>query len=99
MVTVLLEIILPEIAKPDDSTIPLGAKADVKVIPKLLTVFPATVAFVVPVANQIAVSFSPEVLSKLPIVLLDTVAPLTPCIYRPANLIAFAPVVFNVLLV
>ena len=76
----MLEITVPEVAKPEDSTIPLGAKADVKVIPKLLTVFPATVAFVVPVANQIAVSFSPKVVSKLPTVLFETVAPLIPCI-------------------
>ena len=51
----------------------------VRVIPRLFTVLPDTVALPVPVASQMPVSFSPSVLLKLPTVFWLTVAPRTPC--------------------
>ena len=60
------------------------------------TVLPDTVALAVPLASQIPESFSRVPVLKLPTVFWLTVAPLTPCMYKPTPRMALAPLVLSV---
>jgi hypothetical protein len=75
---VLAEIRILALVAPEVILIPVGAKAPVFVTDNVEMLLDETVVLTVPVANQIAASFSPVAASKLPMLLFETVAPSTP---------------------